>query len=105
MFPMYLKHFLKSSADLHVAAAFSFRGFRRAKYSKLANMEVSIYMYCLDFICCRANTNNNFLQGGREKIDGHNISYVRAGSGPNAVLCLPGALGKYHTVTSNFYNL
>ncbi|XP_034256082.1 valacyclovir hydrolase [Thrips palmi] len=33
------------------------------------------------------------MERGQEKLDGFNISYVRTGSGPNAVLCLPGALG------------
>ncbi|KAJ1519308.1 hypothetical protein ONE63_004607 [Megalurothrips usitatus] len=37
------------------------------------------------------------MQGGKEVIDGMTISYVRAGTGPKTVLCLPGALGSAWT--------
>ncbi|KAK3929958.1 Valacyclovir hydrolase [Frankliniella fusca] len=37
------------------------------------------------------------MEGGKEIIDGVGISYIRSGSGPHPVLCLPGALGSAWT--------
>lgn len=37
------------------------------------------------------------MEEGREEIDSFTINYLRTGSGPNPVLCLPGALGSSWT--------
>jgi hypothetical protein len=33
-------------------------------------------------------------------VDGINVNYVKVGSGPKAILCLPGALGQYSFVNA-----
>lgn len=37
------------------------------------------------------------MEGGKQNVEGINISYMKVGSGPHAVLCLPGALGSAWT--------
>lgn len=67
----------RSTSGLKVCVLAVSQHSKGARYSSFAGMEVS----------------ENF-QRRQEKVDGVNISYIRTGSGPNALLCLPGALGE-----------
>jgi hypothetical protein len=42
-----------------------------------------------------ANFDQFCYQERRVDVDGININYVKVGSGPKPILCLPGALGQY----------